>query len=90
MVVVVSDVLDRYLLEMLAPEDENPIGAFSADGADEPFGERVRSRRSNGGLDGTVPGSSSGKGESDLGLVSDLRRHSAVAVSSQLSTSSLV
>jgi len=50
-VLVVSDVLDQYLLEMLAPENEDPIGALSADGADEPFGERVRSWRSNGGLD---------------------------------------
>ncbi len=33
-VVVVSDVLEQYLLEMLAPEDEDPIGALSADGTD--------------------------------------------------------
>ena len=44
-VLVVSDVLDQYLLEMLAPENEDPIGALSADGADEPFGERVRGDR---------------------------------------------
>ena len=50
-IVVVSDVLDRCLLEMLAPEDENSISALSADGADEPLGERVRSWRSNEGLD---------------------------------------
>ena len=47
-VVVVSDVLDKYLFEMLAPEDQEAVGALSADGADEPFGERVRSWRSKG------------------------------------------
>ena len=50
-VVVVSDVLDQHLLEMSAPEDENPISALSADGAHESLGECVRSWRSNGRLD---------------------------------------
>ena len=44
-VVVVSDVLDQHLLEMSAPEDENPISALSADGAHESLGECVRSWR---------------------------------------------
>ena len=51
MIVVVSDVLDQYLLEMSAPEDEESIGALSADGADESLGERVRSWSLNGCLD---------------------------------------
>jgi hypothetical protein len=38
-IVVLSDVLDQYVLEMSAPEDEESIGALSADGADEPLGE---------------------------------------------------
>jgi hypothetical protein len=50
-VVVVSDVLAQYLLEMSAPEDEEPNGALSTDGANESLGECVRSRRSNGRLD---------------------------------------
>src|SRR5665213_161409 len=50
-VVVVNDVLRQYLLEMLASEDEESIGAFSADGADKSLGECIRSWRSNGCLD---------------------------------------
>src|ERR1035437_2213740 len=51
MAVVMSDVIGQDLLEMSTPEDEEPIGALSADGADESLGERVRSWRSNGCLD---------------------------------------
>ena len=47
-VVVVSDVFGQCLLEMSAPEDEELIGALSANGADESLGECVRSRSSNG------------------------------------------
>ena len=43
-----SDVFGQCLLEMSAPEDEEPIGALSANGADESLGECVRSRSSNG------------------------------------------
>jgi hypothetical protein len=50
MAVVVSAVLCECLLEMSAPDDEETIGALSADGAHESFGEFVRSRRSNGCL----------------------------------------
>ena len=50
-VVVVSDVLNEHLLEMAPPEDEEPIGALSTDGAPESLGECVRSWRSNGCLD---------------------------------------
>jgi hypothetical protein len=50
-VVVVSNVLGKYLFEMSAPEDEDPIGALSADGAHESLGERICPRRSNGSLD---------------------------------------
>ena len=51
MVVVVSDLLGQYLLEMSAPEDEEPVGALSADSDHESLGECVRSWRSNGCLD---------------------------------------
>jgi len=50
-VVVVSDVLSQYLLQMSAPEDEEPVSTLSTDGADESLGECVRSWRSNGCLD---------------------------------------
>ena len=49
--VVVSDVLSQYLLEMTAPEDEEPIEALSTDGADESLAKCVRSRRPSGRLD---------------------------------------
>jgi hypothetical protein len=54
-VIAVSGVLDQHLLEMSAPEDEEPIGALSADGPDESLGERVRSWCSNGCLDDPDP-----------------------------------
>jgi hypothetical protein len=54
-VIVVSGVLDQYLLEMSAPKDEESIGALSADGADESLGECVRSWRPNGRLDDPDP-----------------------------------
>jgi hypothetical protein len=50
-VVVVSDVLDKHLFETVAPEDQEAGGARSADSANEPLGESVRSRRSNGTVD---------------------------------------
>jgi len=37
-VAVVSDVLGQYLLEMIAPEHQEPIEAPSADGTHEPVG----------------------------------------------------
>src|ERR1035437_10178150 len=55
MIVVVSYVLGQYLLEMSTPEDEEPIGALSADGADKSLGERVRSWCSNRCLDDPDP-----------------------------------
>jgi hypothetical protein len=53
-VVVVSDVLGQYVLEMSASEDEEPIGALSANGANESLRECVRSWRSNRCLDGSA------------------------------------
>jgi hypothetical protein len=54
-VIVVRGVLGQYLLEMSSPEDKDPIGALSANGADESLGECVRSWRSNGCLELTAP-----------------------------------
>jgi len=51
MFVVMSDVLGQNLLEMASTEDEDPVETLSADGAHESFGERVRPRSSNRGLD---------------------------------------
>lgn len=72
-VVVMSDVLDQCLLELLAPEDEDPIGALSADGADEPFGERVRSWRSNGVLMTLMPSVRNTSSKLEVNLVSRSR-----------------
>ena len=55
MIVVVSDVLGQYVLKMSSSEDQESIGAFSADGADESLGERVSSRCSNGRLNDPDP-----------------------------------
>jgi hypothetical protein len=55
MLVVVTHILGRDLLEMMTTEDEEPIGALSADGAHESLGERVRSWRSNGVLIILIP-----------------------------------
>jgi hypothetical protein len=54
-VVAVSYALGQYLVEMSAPEDEEPISALSANNAHESLGERVRSWCSNGCLDGPDP-----------------------------------
>ena len=51
MFVVMSDVLGQNLLEMASTEDEDAVETLSADGAHESFGERVRPRSSNRGLD---------------------------------------
>ena len=50
-VVVVGDVLRQHPLEMIAPENREPIGTLSSDGAHESLGECARSWRSNGCLD---------------------------------------
>ena len=49
--VVVCDVLRQDLLEMTPTEDEEPIEALPAHGADETLGHRVRARRPSGRLD---------------------------------------
>ena len=36
---------------MVLVDDEGPVEEFAADAADEPFGDRVRARRSNRGCD---------------------------------------
>jgi hypothetical protein len=51
-IVVVREVLRKDLLEMTPTEDEGPIEALPAHGADETLGDRVRSRSPNGRLDG--------------------------------------
>jgi hypothetical protein len=43
--VVVRDVDLRDLLQMAAPNDQQPVQALGADGADPPFLVRVRGRR---------------------------------------------
>jgi hypothetical protein len=45
MPVVVLDVDTKDLLQMAAPDDQQPIQALGADGADPPFCVRVRGRR---------------------------------------------
>jgi hypothetical protein len=55
MLVATSHIRGQRLLEMMATEDEEPIGAFSADGAHASLGERVRSWRSNWCLDDSDP-----------------------------------
>lgn len=45
--VVVREVFSEDLLEVVPPEDEEPIQAFSANGPEEALRKRVRSRRSN-------------------------------------------
>jgi hypothetical protein len=45
MPVVVLDVDTKDLLQMTAPNDQQPIQALGADGADPPFCVRVRGRR---------------------------------------------
>ena len=51
MTVVVGEVLDQDLLKMAATEDEEPVQALPADGADEALGEGVRPRGLNRRLD---------------------------------------
>ena len=51
MTVVVREVLDQNLLEMTASEYEEPVQALPADGADEAFGQRVRTRGEHRRLD---------------------------------------
>jgi hypothetical protein len=41
--------------EMVAAEDEEPVQALPADGADAPLGDGVRARRSDGRLDDPDP-----------------------------------
>jgi hypothetical protein len=43
--VVVLDIDPKDLLQMAAPNDQQPIQALGADGADPPFCVRVRGRR---------------------------------------------
>jgi hypothetical protein len=41
--VVVANVLSEYYPQMPLTEDQHAVGEFGSDGADEPFGETVRS-----------------------------------------------
>ena len=50
-VVVLSDKFGQYLLEVLSPEDEQPVRTLPADGADEPFGEGIGPRGRDWSLD---------------------------------------
>jgi hypothetical protein len=43
--VVLLEIDTQDLLQMAAPNDQQPVQALSADGADPPFGVRVRGRR---------------------------------------------
>ena len=49
--VVVIDELAEHVLEVATVQDDEPVEAFSADGADEALGNCVRLRRSHGGVD---------------------------------------
>jgi hypothetical protein len=49
--VVVVDVDAEDMLEVAAVEDQQPVEALTADGADEAFGDRVRLLRSHQRLD---------------------------------------
>jgi hypothetical protein len=51
----VLDVDAEHVLEVAAVEDEEPLEAFSPDGADEPFGGRVRLRRTDRSLTMSMP-----------------------------------
>ena len=45
MPVVMTHVFRQDDFEMAAPEDEEPVQAFPADGADEPLGDGIRPSR---------------------------------------------
>jgi hypothetical protein len=49
--VVVIDEDVEHVLEVMAVEDQEPVEAFSAGGADEALGDRVRLRRAHRGAD---------------------------------------
>jgi hypothetical protein len=51
MIAVVSDVLGQSVIKMSSSEDQESIGALSANGSNESLNECVRSWRSNGCLD---------------------------------------
>src|SRR5206468_713975 len=42
--VVVLDISVEHIAEVAAADDENPVGAFAADGGDPPLGDRVHPR----------------------------------------------
>ena len=50
--IAVGDEFAEHRFDMGTKEDQHPVETLAADGADEPFGERVRTRRSNGRPDG--------------------------------------
>ena len=55
MPVVMTHVFGEDDFEMAAAEDEEPVKAFSADGADKPLSHRVGARRPDGRLDDPKP-----------------------------------
>jgi len=53
--VVMIHVLGEDSFEMAPAEDEEPVQAFTADGADKPLADRVRAWRPDGRLDDPDP-----------------------------------
>ena len=57
MPVVMIHVLGEDSFEMAPVEDEEPVQAFTADGADKPLADRVRAWRPDGRVDDPDPSS---------------------------------
>jgi len=70
---LVVEVLDEYDLEVAAAQDEKPMEALSTYGADEAFGDGVRARVPDRGLDDSdaFRDEDGVEGEGELGVAVD-------------------
>jgi hypothetical protein len=71
--VVVIDEDVEHVLEVMAVEDQEPVEAFSAGGADEALGDRVRLRARTGVLMISMPSLAKTASKSRVNLLSRSR-----------------
>jgi len=84
--VVMIHVLDEDSFEMVPAEDEEPVQAFTADGADKPLADRVRAWRHDGRLDDPDPVGCEEASKEEVNLVSRSRMRNLTGVVGSVSS----